>query len=66
MQPAERADMDYKYLGGVERGERNITIDNIEKLAAGFCVECHQLFLFSRDAELAEEEVTEAKVHDGR
>jgi len=62
---AERAELDYKYLGAVERGERNITIDNIEKIAAGFGLEAHQLFLFSaREGEVPEERVTAAKIRD--
>lgn len=62
---AEKADLDYKYVGAVERGERNITLDNIEKIAAGFEAEVHQLFLFSAPAsEVSEERITEAKIRD--
>ena len=64
-QAAERADLDYKYLGAIERGERNVTLDNIEKIVAGFGVEAHQLFLFSAGAdEITEERITEAKIRD--
>ena len=62
---ARKANLDYKYLGAIERGERNITVDNIEKIAAGLGVEAHQLFLFSgAKDELPEERVTEAKIRD--
>ena len=61
---AEKADMDYKYLGAVERGERNITIDNIEKIAKGFGVEAYQLFLFSLATQQLSQIVTEEKVGD--
>lgn len=62
---AEKAGLDFKYLGGVERGERNVTIGNIEKIAAGLAVEAHQLFLFSApDTPQPEEHLTEAKIRD--
>jgi transcriptional regulator with XRE-family HTH domain len=46
-QLAHRAGMDYKYLGGVERGERNITIDNIERIVRALGVEPYEPFLFA-------------------
>lgn len=61
---AERADLDYKYLGAIERGERNITIDNVQKIADGLGFDPHQLFLFSTKGELSSEKVTEAKIRD--
>ena len=33
-QLAERAGMHPAYIGGVERGERNISVDNMERIAA--------------------------------
>lgn len=42
---AKRAEMDYKYLGGVERGERNLTIDNIERILNALGIEPHQLWI---------------------
>lgn len=41
------------YIGGVERGERNITVDNIEKIAAGLGVSV--ALLFSRDSALSQD-----------
>ena len=62
---ADRASLDYKYLGAIERGERNITIDNVEKIAAGLGLEVHQLFLFSlAGEELPNPRMTEAKIRD--
>ena len=61
---AEAAGLDYKYVGAIERGERNVTIDNVEKIAAGLDVEAHQLFLFEEPAELPADRVTEAKIRD--
>ncbi|HKR43978.1 MAG TPA: helix-turn-helix transcriptional regulator [Paraburkholderia sp.] len=35
-QVADRSGLHRTYIGGIERGERNITIDNIERLAHAF------------------------------
>jgi len=35
---AHEIEMDRTYYGGVERGERNISIDNIERIARGLDV----------------------------
>jgi transcriptional regulator with XRE-family HTH domain len=32
-QLAHRADLDRSYVGGIERGERNISLDNIYRIA---------------------------------
>lgn len=61
---ADRCDMDAMYVGSVERGERNLTLDNIGKISIGFGVETHQLFLFSSASLMSEERVTDAKVRD--
>ncbi len=42
---ADKADMDYSYLGAIERGERNPTLEFITKIAKGLRVEIYQLFL---------------------
>jgi transcriptional regulator with XRE-family HTH domain len=41
------ADMDRSYVGQVERGEVNVSLDNIAKLARGLRVPLAELFAFS-------------------
>jgi transcriptional regulator with XRE-family HTH domain len=36
-------DMDRTYFGAIERGERNVSIDNIERIANGLNVSPHTL-----------------------
>ena len=40
---AHRADLDRSYVGQVERGERNISLDNIYRIAETFGVEAGKL-----------------------
>lgn len=61
---AVKAHMDSKSLGAIERGERNVTLDNVAKLARGLGVELHQLFLFEAKGVQAPEEITETKLLD--
>lgn len=42
---AHEIEMDRTYYGGVERGERNVSIDNIERIATGLGVSPHLLLL---------------------
>ena len=41
---ADRSELDRTYIGGVERGERNISLINIEKIAKALGVEIKDLF----------------------
>lgn len=41
---AERAGLHRNYVGGVERGERNIALENIVKLAGALSVRTRDLF----------------------
>ena len=40
---AEQLDMTSRYLAGIERGERNLTLDSIETLAEQLDVDPHSL-----------------------
>ena len=41
---AQRAGLDRTYVGSVERGERNVSIDNVERLAEALGIELADLF----------------------
>lgn len=41
---AERAGLHRNYVGGVERGERNVALENIVKLAQALSVKTRDLF----------------------
>jgi transcriptional regulator with XRE-family HTH domain len=61
---AVKAHMDAKSMGAIERGERNITLDNVSKIARGLGVELLQLFLFDARGVKVEEEVAEERILD--
>lgn len=41
---AESCGLDRTYVGGIERGERNVSLVNMEKIANGLRVRVAQLF----------------------
>ncbi len=47
----DRAGIHPSYLGGIERGERNLSIENIEKIALGLKVDIKELFPYTRPAD---------------
>ena len=44
----ERSGLHYTYVGGVERGERNVSLESIGKIATGLGVNVGELFPFLR------------------
>lgn len=55
------AGVDRSYLGGMERGEANPTVDVLERLAATLCVPLSELF-----AEIGESELPSQGLPRGR
>lgn len=41
---ADMCGLDRTYLGGIERGERNVAIVNVEKIAKGLGISLSELF----------------------
>ena len=42
----EKADLHPTYIGGIERGERNVSLDNLVKIAAAFGITTGELLEF--------------------
>ena len=51
---AERCSLNYKYLGAIERGERNPTFENLVKIAAGLEISLQGLFTIEHETPNAE------------
>ncbi|MCK6076719.1 helix-turn-helix domain-containing protein [Paenibacillus silvae] len=49
-QLAEAAGLHYSYIGGVERGDRNISLETLEKITNGLQVPVEQIFQFKEDS----------------
>ncbi|MCP1136948.1 helix-turn-helix domain-containing protein [Paenibacillus polysaccharolyticus] len=50
-QLAESAGLHYSYIGGVERGDRNISLETLEKIINGLQVTAEEIFKFKEDSE---------------
>lgn len=50
-QLAEAASLHYSYIGGVERGDRNISLETLEKIIAAFKVPAIELFRFEDETQ---------------
>lgn len=48
---ADEAGLDRSYIGGVERGERNVSLSNIAKIAGALGVELGELMAFTTTTE---------------
>lgn len=49
-QLAEAAGLHYSYIGGVERGDRNISLETLEKIMNGLQVNAEEIFKFKEDS----------------
>lgn len=47
---AELCSLNYKYLGGIERGERNPTFENMVKISQGLGIALHSLFILEHES----------------
>jgi len=52
---AEKADLHYTYVGAIERGERNLSLSAIKKIARGLQVNISELFIFDTFKKTADE-----------
>jgi transcriptional regulator with XRE-family HTH domain len=49
------AELSAKYLGSIERGEKNPSMDNLEKIARALKVELSELFTFEQETDNSKE-----------
>jgi transcriptional regulator with XRE-family HTH domain len=47
----EKSGINTKYVSAIERGQKNVTIKTLEKIAKGLDIELYELFLFSEGLE---------------
>ncbi len=61
---AAKAGLDYKHLGAIERGEKNVTMQNVERICRGLGVEPVQVFLFAASGVEAPEKINRARIQE--
>ena len=47
----EKTGINAKYISAVERGQRNVTIKTLDKIAKGLDIELYEMFLFSYEVQ---------------
>lgn len=50
-QLGQKAGLSYKYLGAIERGEKNAPVETLIKIAVALNEEIHELFIFDHETE---------------
>lgn len=48
-QLGEKAGFHFTYIGGLERGERNINLKNLEKISEALGIQIYELFGYAKD-----------------
>ena len=59
MELGNRANLDHTYIGGIERGERNLSIEAIEKVADGLGIDIIRLFQHSSQRSVESQQIAE-------
>ena len=59
---AEKAELHPTYIGGVERGERNLSFDSIAKIAHALGLSLHELFGFDVRQPVTQDELLTAEI----
>jgi transcriptional regulator with XRE-family HTH domain len=49
-----KAELHYTYIGAIERGERNCSIDSLQKIAKGLGIEIPELFVYRAEINAAQ------------
>lgn len=52
----EKAGLHFSYIGGLERGEKNITLLNLQKVATALDVQIYDFFSYSKEITMIDKE----------